>query len=72
MNAIDDGKYWSIADGTRQYNKGGQFCPPLVRSSDFQLIDIELLLMQRRITFDDDGALGEFFHLIQKPPIVCL
>src|SRR5258708_9176349 len=36
------------------------------------LIDIELLLMQRRIAFHDNGPLCQFFHLGQQTAIASL
>src|ERR1700730_13245679 len=35
-------------------------------------IDIELLLMQRRIALHDHGLLGQFLHLSQSPAVIGL
>ena len=37
----------------------------LLRSSDVTLVNVELLLMEQRIAFHDDGLAGKLFHLLQ-------
>src|SRR5215471_8016915 len=34
------------------------------------LVDVELLLVEAGIRLDDDGALGEFFHLVQPAAVL--
>src|SRR5208282_5482070 len=45
--------------------------PPAESYSDSSVY-VELLLVQCRIALHDNGALGEFFHLVQQQPVVSL
>lgn len=59
-SAGDKGKCGSKASSRR-------FDPHSIQNRDVwdDSVDIELLLMDRRIALHDDGALGHFFHLVQ-------